>query len=427
MVPWHLKRGVYMATIRARKQADGTMRYRAVVRFRKGSTVLHQESRTFAHRGAAVTWAKHREVALDDPAAFVRAQAGAPSLAELIRWYIESFQEISKWQRSKQTHLEFLARHPVGKNNVYELTSAMLVEHVRSRRTAGAGPATVGNDLLWIGVVLRAAKSVKQLPVHPEIVKEAQEACRALRLVGKSRRRDRRPTPEELLRLDAYFASRDRRSRLPMQDILMFAVHSARREAEICRLEWRDNDPKYQTGLVRDAKHPRHKEGNHRRFKYTPEAWDIVLRQPKADARIFPCDPKSIGAAFTHACHVLGIKDLHFHDLRHEATSRLFERGYQIQEVSQFTLHESWNELKRYTHLRPEDLREPHSAPMSAAAPPGDARPRSASDRLPSSAVGQSTRQGRRRSRAKGTSARPTGTPGMEAFARGRGGGPPHS
>jgi len=55
---------------------------------------------------------------------------------------------------------------------------------------------------------------------------------------------------------------------------------------------------------------------------------------------------------------VLGIRDLRFHDLRHEATSRLFERGYQIHEVAQFTLHESWNELKRYTNIRPENVRE---------------------------------------------------------------------
>jgi hypothetical protein len=49
---------------------------------------------------------------------------------------------------------------------------------------------------------------------------------------------------------------------------------------------------------------------------------------------------------------------LRFHDLRHEATSRLCERGYQIHEVAQCTLHESWNELKRYTNLRPENLTE---------------------------------------------------------------------
>jgi Phage integrase family len=64
------------------------------------------------------------------------------------------------------------------------------------------------------------------------------------------------------------------------------------------------------------------------------------------------------GAALTRASHMLDIKDLRFHDLRHEATSRLFECSYQIHEVAQFTLHDSWNELKRYANLRPEDLRD---------------------------------------------------------------------
>ncbi|WP_033398000.1 tyrosine-type recombinase/integrase, partial [Arenimonas oryziterrae] len=70
----------------------------------------------------------------------------------------------------------------------------------------------------------------------------------------------------------------------------------------------------------------------------------------------FPFNPKSVSAAFTRATRYLGIADLHFHDLRHEATSRLFERGYSIQEVAQFTLHESWETLRRYTHLKPEDV-----------------------------------------------------------------------
>jgi integrase len=143
-----------------------------------------------------------------------------------------------------------------------------------------------------------------------------------------------------------------------MVEILWFAIHSARRESEICRLEWADNNVKARTGLVRDAKHPTAKEGNHRRFKYTPEAWAIVERQPKLSEYIFPYQPKSVCDAFTRACHMLGIKDLRFHDMRHEATSRLFERGYQIHEVAQFTLHESWNELKRYTNLRPEKVRD---------------------------------------------------------------------
>jgi integrase len=194
--------------------------------------------------------------------------------------------------------------------------------------------------------------------VRPEVIQEARNACGELRLIGKARRRSRRPTADELARLKTYFGRRDQRAQIPMAAIVEFAIASARRQAEICRLEWRDNVSAGRTGLVRDAKHPTAKEGNHLRFKYTPEAWAIVQKQPRGSEYIFPYDPNSVGAAFTRACKVLGIRDLRFHDLRHEATSRLFERGYQIHEVAQFTLHESWNELKRYTNIRPEDLRD---------------------------------------------------------------------
>lgn len=290
-----------MAYIKIRKKSDGTTRYTAIVRKRVGKTMVHQEAKTFTHRSAALTWAKHREVELENPRALNQKEFGRVTLAELIRWYIETFETISKWQRSKQSHLEFLERHSIGQANVFELTPAALIKHVQTRRSEGAGPATAINDLIWIGVVLRAAKSVKELPLRPEIVQQARSACRELRLIAKPRKRTRRPTADELTRLRAFFASRDARAEIPMADIVDFAIASARRESEICRLEWRDNDPAMRTGLVRDAKHPTAKDGNHRRFKCTPEAWAIVERQPRTCDYIFPYDPKSVGTAFTRA------------------------------------------------------------------------------------------------------------------------------
>jgi hypothetical protein len=106
-----------MAYIKVRKQSDGSTRYTAIVRLRRGKTIVHQEARTFAHRVAAVTWAKHREVVLEDPSALTRVRHGAPTRAELIRWYIDTFETISKWQRSKQSHLGFLEQHTIGKTN----------------------------------------------------------------------------------------------------------------------------------------------------------------------------------------------------------------------------------------------------------------------------------------------------------------------
>ena len=62
--------------------------------------------------------------------------------------------------------------------------------------------------------------------------------------------------------------------------------------------------------------------------------------------------------AFERACepHRANISGLRFHDLRHEATSRLFEKGLNVMEVAAITGHKTLDMLKRYTHLRAEDL-----------------------------------------------------------------------
>lgn len=157
----------------------------------------------------------------------------AYQLNTLIDWYIKTFQKIANWQRTKQTTLQFLERHEIGHKDARHLTSADLIEHVQKRREQGAGPATVGNDLTWIGVVLRAAKGVTRLPLCPEIVQEARAACRELRLISKSRRRERRPSTEEIQRLDDYFGRGDRRSKIPLRDIWHFAMECEARSRDL--------------------------------------------------------------------------------------------------------------------------------------------------------------------------------------------------
>ena len=79
-----------MATIRARKRADGSMRYTTIVRLRQGSVVIHQEVKTFSLRSVAERWAESREVALEDPSSPLRHNNKPRPLAELIRWYIDT-------------------------------------------------------------------------------------------------------------------------------------------------------------------------------------------------------------------------------------------------------------------------------------------------------------------------------------------------
>jgi integrase len=66
--------------------------------------------------------------------------------------------------------------------------------------------------------------------------------------------------------------------------------------------------------------------------------------------------PYNFNKPWLKAKESAGLKELHFHDLRHEAVSRLVEGGLSDQQVAAISGHKSMQMLKRYTHLRAEDL-----------------------------------------------------------------------
>lgn len=345
-----------MATIRPRRRHDGTLAYQSEVRIKRDGRLVHRESRTFDRRRLATEWANRLEKQLNKSEVTPQRKPVTISgpLRKVLSKYRKEVSEIRSMGRSKSAHLKFLEGTSLASMDVKGVKSSDLIKHIRARRKSGAGPATVNNDLVWLRVVLRYARAAWNVPVDLSVIDDAYEVLRAEKLVARSKVRSRRPSNSELSRLTEYFREKEqRRSSIPMSDIMWFAIHSARRQSEITRLLASDNDGATKTGIVRNLKHPSDRE-LFRRFKYTDEAWDIVSRQDKDGERTFPYEPRTIGAAFTRACRMLEIEDLRFHDLRHEATSRLFEAGYSIVEVQQFTLHDSWGTLSRYTHLRPE-------------------------------------------------------------------------
>lgn len=345
-----------MATITARKRQDGTTAYTAQIRIKRKGQVVYQETKTFDRKRLAETWSNRRELELQAPGALDQALSPAITIRALIERYIHEVSSLSSWGASKAFDLKRLAASDLGDLDATTLTVSQIIDFVRTRRLEGAGPATAGNDLIWLRTVIKAARALWGIPAALQAVNDAAEHCRLMGLTAKSRQRERRPTAEELEQLRDYFGRRDNRAEIPMLDIMEFALLSARRQDEITRIKWANLRESDHTVLVEDLKHPRYKTGNSRRAKLLLEAWEVIQRQPRTSEFIFPYKGKSIGAAFTRACHVLAIKDLRFHDLRHEATCRLFERGYAIQEVMMFTLHESWATLKRYTHLNAGDV-----------------------------------------------------------------------
>lgn len=324
--------------------------WRAIIR-RKGEPT---RSQSFPTKGMAQTWGERIEREIAQRRATGAVEADSMTLGTLIDWYMA--RDLIQLGRTKASDLKRIKGYEIAERVASGLRTQDYVKHAEARRKSGTGPATVLNDLIWIRQVLKAARASLGLNASLDALSDATAHLRETRTVAKAKMRKRRVSSDEEVALVKYLGTR--RKTIPMGDIVRFALATTRRQEEITRLRWNDIDQKKGTAWLDDVKHPTQKTGNRREFRILPDALAIIERQPRRSEYVFPYDPKTIGEYFRQATRMLGIADLHFHDLRHEAVSRLFERGYAIHEVAQFSLHDSWATLKRYANLRPEDVPE---------------------------------------------------------------------
>lgn len=184
--------------------------------------------------------------------------------------------------------------------------------------------------------------------------------------------RDRRLTTEEESSIlnAAQQYEKSRKDAGPIRSIIRFALETAMRRGEIAAMHWDHVNLKSQVLRVPDSK-----SGEPRRVPLSTSAVDILKALPRhlkgpvwnvtADAITQAFDRVCVRAcnAYLRECENANedpdldfLQDVRFHDLRHEATSRLFERGFNVMEVAAITGHKTLQMLKRYTHLRAEDL-----------------------------------------------------------------------
>ncbi|MBS3895022.1 tyrosine-type recombinase/integrase [Serratia marcescens] len=348
-------------SIEKRPRADGTTRYRCTVGVKQGGKYIYRESKTFGRHQLAKTWGANRVTQIE--ADGVPGDNGSSDLTvgDLLRKYMNDPALGGKVGRSKGYILNMLADCDIANIKLLDLQDHHVIEHCRDRNAAGAGPATVAQDLSYLSSVLSTAKPIFGLDYTRNPAKEARATALKMGLIGKSQRRTRRPASEELDRLVAGLRERagKRQAIIPYEDILNFSILSCMRIGEVCRIRWEDVNEQQRAVMVRDRKDPRKKVGNHMMVPLLGEAWDIVQRQPKKSELIFPYKPQSVSSGFQRVRDRLGIEDLRYHDMRREAASRLFEAGFSIEEVAQVTGHRNLNLLWQvYTELYPKSLHE---------------------------------------------------------------------
>ena len=305
-------------------------------------------------KSQADAWAREIEARIDS------GQTSAlPTGGLLLSQVLQEYRDLRDRSRpiADTSNEHYMLRHLVdglGERRASALTPQDLVGYCSMRRDGGAGPYTCNMEISKLGTAMRYAGAAMHV-VLPDVVAAARPLLNHLGLIGGGGRRERRPTEDELVRVVAWLAKE--KGEL-FAEIVRFAAATAMRRSEIARLEWTDVDEAKRLVLVRDRKDPRRKSGNHQWVPLLGEAWTVLQQQPKAEgvAQIFPIGESTVSKYFTEACKALGVPDLHFHDLRHEGTSRLFEEGYQIQQVALVTGHRDWRHLRRYTQLRPESF-----------------------------------------------------------------------
>lgn len=340
-----------MGTIVARKRKDGSIGYTAQILRKQKGVIVHREAKTFDRKQAAQAWIKKRETELAAPGGLRKEGRAGVTLAEAIDRYIaESVREIG---RTKAQVLRSIKTYDIAGMPCGEIGSQDIVAFA-AELSKGRQPQTVGNYLSHLASVFAIAKPAWGYDLSQAAMKDAHVVLRRLGASAKSNKRERRPTLAELDKLMQHFLDRSARapSAVPMHRVTAFALFSTRRMEEITRITWADLDEAATRVTVRDMKHPGQKVGNDVRVDLPPEALAIILAMPRSEARIFPFTTDAIGAAFTRAGQFLEIEDLHFHDLRHEGVSRLFEMGWTIPKVATVSGHRSWQSLQRYSHLR---------------------------------------------------------------------------
>jgi len=319
-----------MASIRKR----GSYQWEARVR-KKGRPVT---SRTFETRAEAERWAKEIESDMDRGVYVSRKAAESTTLREALDRYIEEYLPRLAHYEANIYRVRRLQRRALADRFMAATHGQDIAAYIKDRETEGVGANTIRLELAFLSRLFNVAIRDWGMASLTNPVSQVSRPK-----IPKGRERRLEEGEEE--RLLAVVSPE-------MRNIINLALETAMRREEIATLRWSRIDLERRTATLYETKN-----SETRTTPLSPLALDI-LRGLKAESegrndRVFTQSPSAITQAMRRACKNAGLADLHFHDLRHEATSRLFENtDLDLMEIRSITGHKTLQMLARYSHLR---------------------------------------------------------------------------
>lgn len=318
--------------------------WRAIIT-RKG---YPRQTRTFDLKADAEIWARDIERDMDRGAFVSRKEAEQTTLLEALERYEREVTPAKKGAAQERLRIRAWKQDPLAQRFLASIRGADLATWRDKRLAAGASPTTARNDLAVISHLFNVAAREWGMESLTNPVEK-------IKMPPPSRARDRRLDP----RPDADGRTEEARLLAAcdagphwLGPMVRLALATAMRQGELLALEWRNIDLVRKVARLEDTKN-----GERRDVPLFPAALAVLEALPRnMSGKVFTIGTMAVVHAFQRACKRAGIVDLRFHDLRHEATSRLFEAGFNPMEVATVTGHKTLQMLKRYTHLRAEDL-----------------------------------------------------------------------
>jgi integrase len=330
-----------MATIRKRNG-----KYQVQVR-RVGHPLI---SRTFIEHKDARQWARQMELAADrhDLPATVDRKQMAVTLGALVQRYKDTVTSRKRGAAIERVVLTNFALHPICRKTVSELRTSDFAEY-RDQRLRDVSPVTLKRQLGPVRHLFEVARDEWSIPIK-------ENPLDKLKLIAPDQRRERRLKPGELDKLLRQ-ADKCRGLSRYLGSIIPFAVETGMRRGEILSVRREHIDNANRCLLIPDSKNGRARTIplSNRALAAIRTASEVKLRKGKPDPeRVFPVSANCLRLAWERLRQRVGSDDLHFHDLRHEAISRFFERGLTTPEVALISGHRDARMLFRYSHATRE-------------------------------------------------------------------------
>jgi len=294
-------------------------------------------SKRFDKKADADAWARMTESEMDRGVFIDRTEAEKTTFAEVLNRYLNEVSIHKLGYKQEKSRIKGFLEHHIASRYLATLKSLDFTNYRESRLLLVSG-TTVNKELNLLGKIIDTARKDWSINMDNPV--------RLIRRPKNNRPRDRRLSAEEENLILKTTKSET------LSRIVLFALETAMRRGEIANAKWRDLDLSECVLRV-----PETKTGEPRTIPLSRKAIEVIesISEVESDF-IFGLRAESISQAFDRACERADIRNLHFHDLRHEATSRLFEKGLNPMQVSAITGHKTFEMLKRYTHLKATDL-----------------------------------------------------------------------